>query len=598
MPILSGGPLYRDKTKPIEDYTASTGEVFGAAAARAFDTGVSDFFARGQEHFIGTALIAKDPERFAVSGKAAKEEAARKGVKLDLGDDAVISRPELDTMMALKQREQKQQAVLARRPKTWGGFATEMAGGLAGSLADPVQVAASFIPVVPAAKYAMWLERAGSAGGRAAVRAGVGAVEGLAGAAIIEPFVYARAQSLGLDYTAQDSFLNLAFGTVLGGGLHVVGGAIHDRFTGAYDDAPRFDPPDAVSREALQQALISDGSVNVAPLFDEHAARAAVADIGRLRRQLDVVVREEDTALGAAFRSDRADVKAAASDRIAALRDEIAGLERDIASARERAATSIDDVTPTRIAAISRELAGDIPAKRRADLEAEQRLLTEGAPRTRAEEELAKGRAEAEAAALEKAKARAEKALKAEQDRLGKAAATETKGDAALAAAGKRTASRRDDVERLTARAVRRWAATVGEQIDNAKAADIAARLLASPLDGFEALARSELSALATPGNMRGMDVKPETFDPATGYEPPDMEAVRAEADRAVKSGEADTVDAEIEALNEMIDMGRARGTLDAADEALLTAAAQIDTFAAKASRAAKAAASCIIGVA
>lgn len=595
MPILSGGPLYRDKTKAIEDYPATLGQTAGAAFDRAVDTGVVDFFARGQEHFIGTALIAKDPERFAVRGSDAKAEAAKRNVTLDLADDATISRPELDTMLRLKERERKQLQTLNRRPQTWGGFAAEIGGGLVGSLTDPFQVAASFIPVVGQARYAKWIAAARGPLGRAGVRAGVGAAEGFVGSAIIEPFVYIRAQSLGLEYDATDSFMNFVFGTVLGGGLHVAGGFFGDAITG------RYDPPEQTSRAALADAVtaLEDGrSFNVAPAFDEQAARAAVADIGRFRRQLDVVTREEDLAIGAALKADRGGVRVAASEKITALQGEIATLEKDIAAAQQRAATAIDEVTPLRLAAVSRELSGDISAKRRADLEAERRLLTEGAATTRQQEELAKGRAEAEATALEKAKARAEKALKDEQAKLDKATTVEAKGETALNAAGQRITSRRGDVERLTARAVRRWAATVGERIDDAQAAEIAARLLASPLDGFEATARAELSALASPDNLRGMEVKPDSYDPKTGYEPPDMQTVRAEAEKAVRTGDADTVDAEIEALNEMLDAGRARGTLDAADEADLKRASEIDAYAAKSIRAAKAAASCILGVA
>jgi len=609
MPILSGGPLYRDKTKAIEDYPATLGQTAGAAFDRAVDTGLGDLalgavqlatfnFSSGLQNVGRTfgidAAAEMDPSK-RVNAADARKRAEAQGVKLDVSDDAYFSPGELDTVIRLKKRERKQLQTLNRRPQTWGGFAAEIGGGLVGSLTDPFQVAASFIPVVGQARYAKWIAAARGPLGRAGVRAGVGAAEGFVGSAIIEPFVYTRAQSLGLEYDSTDSFMNLTFGTVLGGGLHVAGGFFGDAITG------RYDPPEQTSRAALADAVtaLEDGrSFNVAPLFDEHAARSAVGEIGRLRRQLDVVAREEDTALEASFRADRSGVKATASDKIAALQDEISGLERDIASARERAATSIDDVTPTRIAAISRELSGDISAKRRADLEAEQRLLTEGAPITRAEEELAKGRAEAEAVALEKAKARAEKALKAEQDRLGKAAATETKGDAALAAAGKRTTSRRGDVERLTARAVRRWAATVGERIDDAQAAEIAARLLASPLDGFEATARAELSALASPDNLRGMEVKPDSYDPKTGYEPPDMQTVRAEAEKAVRSGDADTVDAEIEALNEMLVMAEKREPLNEFDRAALELADAFETKSRISADSYRAAASCLSGLA
>ena len=129
MPILSGGPLYRDKTKPIEDYTASTGEVFGAAAARAFDTGLSDLAVGAAQlatldvsgglqnigRVFGVDAAAEFDPSNRVSAADARKAAEKRGVKLDIADDAYFSPGELDTVLRLKERERKQQAVLARR---------------------------------------------------------------------------------------------------------------------------------------------------------------------------------------------------------------------------------------------------------------------------------------------------------------------------------------------------------------------------------------------------------------------------------------------------------------------------------------------------
>ena len=67
-----------------------------------------------------------------------------------------------------------------------------------------------------------------SAIGRAGVRAGVGAAEGFVGAAVVEPIVLLAAEAEQADYGLYDSFMNLTFGTVLGGGLHSGLGAISD----------------------------------------------------------------------------------------------------------------------------------------------------------------------------------------------------------------------------------------------------------------------------------------------------------------------------------------------------------------------------------
>jgi hypothetical protein len=103
------------------------------------------------------------------------------------------------------------------------------------------------------------LERAGAAfASRAAVRAQVGAVEGLAGAALLEPLVYGIATDLQKDYTLADSFLNVAFGTILGGGLHVGGGAVRDHISGGGDirtTPPRPGVGETVARMTPEQRM-------------------------------------------------------------------------------------------------------------------------------------------------------------------------------------------------------------------------------------------------------------------------------------------------------------------------------------------------------
>ena len=553
MPILSGGPLYRDKTKPIEDYTASTGEVFGAAAARAFDTGVSDFFARGLEHFFGTALAAKDPERFAVSGKAAREEAKAKGVELDFSDDATISRMELDTMLRLKERERKQQAVLARRPKTWTGFAAEMGGGIAGSFADPAQLAASFIPVVPAARYAIWLERAGSAGGRAAVRAGVGAVEGLAGAAIIEPFVYARAQSLGLDYTAQDSFLNLVFGTVLGGGLHVLGGAAHDFVTPARRAAEIA--PAAKGREALTEAVLAGDSgraLDVSRVFDE--PRAAPLDNGFVARETnrapDVLEADIQTAM-----ADLKAVKVGMSERPADLIDEIKSLGGiKIVDNQGRITSEGGDV---RDVFNRRYPIGLVNNKNGVPLDYVREALVERGWLPRAADGMTDETTTADVLDL---LARWNGGDKPRP--IGEARGEDLSGVA-------------DEIKAAGIKAT--------------DSEDIAAWKLAKH--------RAEKAMRNAPELVREPSIMPDTYDPVSGYEPPEMERVRVEADEALARAE-DDIDGEIEALNELIGLAERREPLTDIDRAALELADAFEANAMRSANSYRAAAACLSGVA
>lgn len=101
-------------------------------------------------------------------------------------------------------------------------FAAGLVGGLPG-IVDPLNIAAAFIPFVPAARAAIWAARAGQGAlAQAGVRAGVGALQGAAGGALLAPLQYGLARGEGEDYGAVDALLNIALGGVFGGGLHTL----------------------------------------------------------------------------------------------------------------------------------------------------------------------------------------------------------------------------------------------------------------------------------------------------------------------------------------------------------------------------------------
>lgn len=135
---------------------------------------------------------------------------------------------ELSIMARRKREEIARQSVLMRDD---GGIATgalRLGVALGVSVLDPLNVASAFIPVVGEARYARIVERAGGAIGRAGARLTVGAIEGAAGAAAVEPIIYGANLDQQADYTLTDSLLNIGFGTIFGGGLHTTVGAIAD----------------------------------------------------------------------------------------------------------------------------------------------------------------------------------------------------------------------------------------------------------------------------------------------------------------------------------------------------------------------------------
>lgn len=141
----------------------------------------------------------------------------------------------VDIMVDEKKEERDRQSIISRGPKgSWNPFksgfyvgAAKVGTGLAVSLADPFNVALSFVPVVGQSKFAYLAARTSLR----TARLTKGAVEGAVGATILEPIVYNVAQKLQADYTLTDSLLNITFGTVIGGGLHVGIGKLKDMNT-------------------------------------------------------------------------------------------------------------------------------------------------------------------------------------------------------------------------------------------------------------------------------------------------------------------------------------------------------------------------------
>jgi len=214
-----------------------------------------------------TILTPKDAnERFGIEGKLKFEEDTPASVAQDLYD--------------LKRKELYRQEIFARAQGGFGEGIAKFATGLAVSAFDPLNIASAFVPVVGQARYALWLKRAtesaeaagrSAAIARAGVRAGVGAIEGAAGAALVEPIVYGVARSEQADYDATDSLLNIAFGGIIGGGLHAglgrLGDVIRDR--GLAEPTLR----DAVS------SVIEDRPVSVDAPLKASLLRSADRDI-------------------------------------------------------------------------------------------------------------------------------------------------------------------------------------------------------------------------------------------------------------------------------------------------------------------------------
>lgn len=204
--------------------------------------------AQASEMFDDLPLLSSIPKaieldlartRYAWTQKKYDFDAARAYVEQEQGlpsdwlERKEYNKLELDILSRRKRRELRTGDALSRADDGIATGAARLAVSLGVGMADPLNVLTAFIPVISAERYAAMLARQTTALGRAGVRVGVGAAEGVAGAAAIEPLTYAVAQQEMADYTLNDSFANITFGSIFGATLHAGGGAIGDAMSRA-----------------------------------------------------------------------------------------------------------------------------------------------------------------------------------------------------------------------------------------------------------------------------------------------------------------------------------------------------------------------------
>ena len=151
---------------------------------------------------------------------------------IDAPKDGQYSEAQLRTLAEQQRELRKVEDIRDRTPWDYGSPIRAL-GMFGASLVDPINVATAFIPWTKTITAARALEAArlsSSAGTRFLGRAGLGAIDGGISTAAIEPFYALGRSNLGNDYDAFDSMANIAFGTVLGGGILGVGGVGTDAF--------------------------------------------------------------------------------------------------------------------------------------------------------------------------------------------------------------------------------------------------------------------------------------------------------------------------------------------------------------------------------
>jgi hypothetical protein len=208
------------------------------------------------------------PDNRGLTPFVSAEELNKEFKHLGLTFDKPMRRRAANILAEGKAREVAIQDTIARGPSGFIPGAARFGAALVGSVIDPLNIVASFIPVVSQARFAGMVARVG----RTQARLRRGFTEGVVGNALIEPVVGGLAVQQQLDYTATDALVNIALGGFIGGGLHVGGGFVADRVRAT---APEV--REAALRSSVAQ--MADGRrVDVEPVLraDEPIARPAV----------------------------------------------------------------------------------------------------------------------------------------------------------------------------------------------------------------------------------------------------------------------------------------------------------------------------------
>jgi hypothetical protein len=192
------GPAPVARTVSLDDLEPGFGEFFEAQAGNVLrDSPVSSIYrmvelaganadiAGGTDEFGNYIPAPSAASHRTVSAEDAKAQADDAGVSVDFGG-ARYTPEAVKVMIDRAHRRKARDSVIAQYRPSVGA---QLGVSVLASLGDPINIGAAFIPFAGQARYAAFLAQAGGFLGRTGVRAGLGAVEGLGGAALMEPLI-------------------------------------------------------------------------------------------------------------------------------------------------------------------------------------------------------------------------------------------------------------------------------------------------------------------------------------------------------------------------------------------------------------------------
>lgn len=440
-----------------------------------------------------------------------------------------------------KRAQMLRQQAIASGPQ---GIIASTARGVAGAIPqfmDPINIGSSFIPGVGDARMAAILGQGALAAERFgalrladgllnqaarteatgavldATRAGrlvQGSSQGIVGQAALEPLNYGLDQDEHNDWSMGQALGNIAFGGLLGGGLHaLIPRARLDAETEPtiqslmqpLDETQLSNPttarleqvsPDtrgSVLNDAVA-AVNGDRPNNAESLLQLNEAQNLRDELGRWVQQNDRIQSDQDALLSRAARDDasaqdraqsQTQAQSVLQQQLDTLRSQHASVSAEAQAARDRWSRGLEDTTPDRIDAIHAEMErAGLPAARRQQLSDELRMLTEGGPTDG--HTLEQARTQAQVTGLERQQSRIQKQIARLEKRLNgePPEAADLTESPAFRAAAARIQSRQDVLHALTHRSLARFARRVGSGASDTDLRTMATRILSG--DGSE----------------------------------------------------------------------------------------------------------------
>ncbi|WP_105719657.1 hypothetical protein [Cronobacter dublinensis] len=304
MPIFTEDPG-TGINQPVSNAPAGLGESLLSSLQQGFEEGPVMSGVR----FSSADRLANDPNSAIVSKQEADERLKQYGVKSINVPESGVTKAFLDHVVEERQNSLARQQIAMSAPSGWAATPLNFAASLAGSMADPGNVALALVPFAGEAKAA-------SVAGRFGERLFAGARMGAAQAVATVPLTAQAAAAEGDEFTYGNALESIFFNTMAGGLMHAGGGLIADlvraRRPAGADIQPEAQPTPVITPDNIPSGVnIPERGTNA----DLAAAISSDAESYAYSRAYDDVVPE--------YMARQQDLQTGQIDNVADLRTEL-----------------------------------------------------------------------------------------------------------------------------------------------------------------------------------------------------------------------------------------------------------------------------------